>query len=51
MSRAERLEQLAAAISEAEQALLRAHLIARDLGLAVLAGELAELLANLRQER
>jgi hypothetical protein len=50
MSRAERLEELADALGEAERALLAAHLIATDLGFADMAAKLAALVSELRDE-
>jgi hypothetical protein len=50
MSRQDRLEELAGALREAEQALQRAYLLSRDLGFADIAAQLAALLASLRDE-
>jgi hypothetical protein len=50
MSRQDRLEELAGALREAEQALQRAYLLSRDLGFAHIAAQPAALLAALRDE-
>jgi len=50
MSRADRLEELASALQSAEEALLRAHVIARDLGFADMSAQLAALIQALRDE-
>jgi hypothetical protein len=50
VSRADRLEELAQVLEEACAVLMRAHILARDLGFADLAAELANLIAQLRQE-
>jgi hypothetical protein len=50
MSRQDRLEDLAGALREAEQALQRAYLLSRDLGFADLAAECLALLRALRDE-
>jgi len=50
LSRQERIEELAQVLREAEKLLLRAHLIARDLGYADMAAQLSALIASLREE-
>lgn len=50
MSRADRLEELAVALGYAEQALMRAFVLSRDLGFADLAAELSTLISVLRNE-
>lgn len=51
MSRNDRLEELASALATAENVLMRAYVLSRDLGFADLAAELQSLISVLRSEQ